>query len=157
MPTTSAIVTPRITNHSSGRTLVRFATTEPLMARIPPHGLVIVTKYIQLFVDVFQVGAHGSLGDAEAAGDLGVGVPGRQQAQQVVLPGGEPGDRVAAPLGVQVGLVQVRTQQHQQRPVTLPGWQIALIAIGAALLAATAAVLADRARAARRKTITAAA
>ena len=34
MPTTSAIVTPRITNHSSGRTLVRFATTEPLMAVI---------------------------------------------------------------------------------------------------------------------------
>ena len=38
----------------------------------------------------------------------------------------------------------------------MPGWQIALIAIGAALLAATAAVLADRAWAARRKTITAA-
>jgi hypothetical protein len=39
----------------------------------------------------------------------------------------------------------------------MPGWQIALIAIGAALLAATAAVLADRAWTARRKTITAAA
>jgi MFS family permease len=39
----------------------------------------------------------------------------------------------------------------------MPGWQIALIAIGAALLAATAAVLADRARVGRRKTITAAA
>ena len=39
----------------------------------------------------------------------------------------------------------------------MPGWQIALIAIGTALLAATAAVLADRAWAARRKTITAAA
>jgi hypothetical protein len=37
------------------------------------------------------------------------------------------------------------------------GWQIALIAIGAALLAATVAVLLDRARAAHRKTITAAA
>ena len=37
----------------------------------------------------------------------------------------------------------------------MPGWQIALIAIGAALFAATVAVLADRARAARRKTITA--
>jgi len=33
----------------------------------------------------------------------------------------------------------------------MPGWQIALIAIGAALLAAIAAVLADRARAARRR------
>ena len=35
----------------------------------------------------------------------------------------------------------------------MPGWQIALIAVGAALLAATAAVLADRARAARRPAI----
>jgi hypothetical protein len=32
----------------------------------------------------------------------------------------------------------------------MPGWQIALIAIGAALAAATAAVLADRARMARK-------
>ena len=39
----------------------------------------------------------------------------------------------------------------------MPGWQIALIAIGAALVAATVAVLLDRAWAARRKTITAAA
>ena len=39
----------------------------------------------------------------------------------------------------------------------MPAWQIALIAIGAALLAATAAVLPDRAWAARRKTITVAA
>jgi hypothetical protein len=35
----------------------------------------------------------------------------------------------------------------------MPGWQIALIAVGAALLAATVAVLADRARAARRQAI----
>ena len=39
----------------------------------------------------------------------------------------------------------------------MPGWQITLIAIGAALLAATAAVLLDRAWSARRKTITVAA
>ena len=32
----------------------------------------------------------------------------------------------------------------------MPGWQITLIALGAALVAATAAVLVDRARAARR-------
>jgi hypothetical protein len=38
----------------------------------------------------------------------------------------------------------------------MPGWQIALIAIGAALLAATAAVLLDRARATRRNAVTAA-
>jgi hypothetical protein len=37
-----------------------------------------------------------------------------------------------------------------------PGWQIALIAIGAALFAATAAVLLDRARSARRDPATAA-
>jgi len=34
----------------------------------------------------------------------------------------------------------------------MPGWQIALIAVGAALLTATLAVLADRVRAAHRKT-----
>jgi hypothetical protein len=39
----------------------------------------------------------------------------------------------------------------------MPGWQIALIAIGAALFAATAAVLASRAWAARRHPVTAAA
>jgi hypothetical protein len=39
----------------------------------------------------------------------------------------------------------------------MPGWQITLIAIGAALLASMIAVLADRAWAARRKTTTAAA
>ncbi len=38
----------------------------------------------------------------------------------------------------------------------MPGWQITLIAIGAALLAATVAVLLDRARATRRNTVTAA-
>jgi hypothetical protein len=39
----------------------------------------------------------------------------------------------------------------------MPGWQIALIAIAAALVAATVAVLVDRARAARRRLATAAA
>jgi hypothetical protein len=39
----------------------------------------------------------------------------------------------------------------------MPGWQIALIAAAVALFVATVAVLADRAWAARRKTITAAA
>ena len=37
----------------------------------------------------------------------------------------------------------------------MPGWQITLIAIGAALLAATIAVLLDRARAIRRNAVTA--
>jgi hypothetical protein len=75
--------------------------------------------HAQPFVDVLQVGAHGSLGNAQAAGDLGVGVPGGHQAQQLPLPGGEPGDGIAAPLGIQEGLVQVRTQQRKHRPVTL--------------------------------------
>ena len=35
----------------------------------------------------------------------------------------------------------------------MPGWQIVLIAVGTALLAATVAVLADRARAARRPAV----
>ena len=39
----------------------------------------------------------------------------------------------------------------------MPGWQITLIAVGAALLAAVVAVLADRARAARRHVIATAA
>jgi hypothetical protein len=39
----------------------------------------------------------------------------------------------------------------------MPGWQIALIAIGTALFAAAAAVLLDRARTARRRSATAAA
>lgn len=39
----------------------------------------------------------------------------------------------------------------------MPGWQIALIAVGAALLAAVLAVLADRALAARRRAVTTAA
>ena len=36
----------------------------------------------------------------------------------------------------------------------MPGWQITLIAVGAALVAAALAVLADRARSARRRQIT---
>jgi hypothetical protein len=57
--------------------------------------------------------------DAKEAGDLGIGVAGCEQAQQVPVPGGELGDRVAAAFGVEIGLVQVRAQQHQQCLVTL--------------------------------------
>jgi hypothetical protein len=45
----------------------------------------------------------------------------------------------------------VRTVTHTV-VLGMPGWQIALIAVGAALLAAALAVLADRALAARRRT-----
>ena len=48
-------------------------------------------------------------------------------------------------------------QVHAVMVSGMPGWQIALIAIGAALFAATAAVLLDRAWTARRGSATAAA
>jgi hypothetical protein len=51
----------------------------------------------------------------------------------------------------------VRTVTHTVVMGGMPGWQIALIAVGAALLAATVAVLLDRARATRRNAVTAAA
>jgi len=57
------------------------------------------------------------------------------------------------PASVPVPPVQV----HTVMVGGMPGWQIALIAIVAALLAATVAVLIDRARAAHRKPVTAAA
>ena len=50
-----------------------------------------------------------------------------------------------------------RARTHTLVVGGMPGWQIALIAIGAALLAAVLSVLADRARAARRQAVTAAA
>src|ERR1700678_1396297 len=73
---------------------------------------------LQQAVDVFQVGAHGSLGYAQAAGDLGVGVPGGDQVQQLLLPGCELGGGVATALGVEVCLVQVRAQYGQQVAMT---------------------------------------
>lgn len=72
---------------------------------------------LQPAVDVLQVGAHGALRQVQAPGDLGIGVPARDQAQQVRLPRGEPGPLGAAALGVQVGLVQVRADQGEQGPV----------------------------------------
>jgi hypothetical protein len=64
----------------------------------------------------------------------------------------DPGAGYVAPASVQT--------QIQYRTIVaggMPGWQIALIAVGAALLAATVAVLADRARASRRPAVPAAA
>jgi hypothetical protein len=64
-------------------------------------------------------------------------------AVHVPPPGGSGGAPPPAPVTVVAG--------------GMPGWQITLIAIGAALLAATLAVLLDRARARRRSvTVTAA-
>jgi len=49
------------------------------------------------------------------------------------------------------GLPQVPAQLHTVVTSGMPGWQIALIATGAAVLAAILAVAADRARAARQR------
>lgn len=68
------------------------------------------------------------------------------------LPPPEPGGQGGAPVPPGSAPVQV----HTIVAGGMPGWQIALIAVGAALLAATAAVLADRARASRRKATAAA-
>jgi hypothetical protein len=43
------------------------------------------------------------------------------QSQQLLLPRGEPGHRVMSPLGIQVGLVQMRAHQREHRLVTLGG------------------------------------
>jgi hypothetical protein len=64
----------------------------------------------------------------------------------------DPGAGYVAPASVPAQ-VQVRTIVAGG----MPGWQIALIAVGAALLAAALAVLSDRALAARRHPATAAA
>ena len=55
------------------------------------------------------------------------------------------------------GGVPPHTAVHTIVTGGMPGWQITLIAVAAALLAATVAVLADRARAGRRKAAVAAA
>jgi hypothetical protein len=68
------------------------------------------------------------------------------------LPPPEPSGQGGAPVPPGSAPVQV----HTIVAGGMPGWQIALIAVGAALLAATAAVLADRARASRRKATAAA-
>ena len=49
--------------------------------------------------------------------------------------------------------MQAPPQEHTVVVGGMPGWQIFLIALGAALFAATMAVLADRARNSRRKAI----
>lgn len=65
-----------------------------------------------------------------------------------------------APPPQEGGITQPPGPSHVAPAVTvaggMPGWQITLIAIGAALVAAVLAVLADRARAARRRPVTAA-
>jgi hypothetical protein len=52
-----------------------------------------------------------------AGGDLGVGVPGGDQAQQFPLPAGDLRCATAAALGIKIGLAHVGTQPGEQRPV----------------------------------------
>jgi hypothetical protein len=76
-----------------------------------------------------------------------------------IIPSAEPPIREShppLPPGHFVGPVY-KPAVHTVVAGSMPGWQTALIAAGAALVAATAAVLVHRARAARRKTATAAA
>ena len=77
---------------------------------------------------------------------------------RITLPPEPPGWNKHPPLppGHVVGPVQ-KVPVHAVVVSGMPGWQIALIAIGAALFAATAAVLLDRAWTARRRSATAAA
>jgi len=76
-------------------------------------------------------------------------------------PGGESGGAAVLPAPLAAHIRQPAPETPAQIPmhtvvaVGMPGWQIALIAIGAALFAATAAVLLDRARATRRQLATA--
>ena len=60
----------------------------------------------------------------------------------------DPGAGYVAPAAV-----PAQVQVHTIVAGGMPGWQIALIAVGAALLAAALAVLADRALAARRRVV----
>jgi hypothetical protein len=80
---------------------------------------------------------------------------------RVQPPGGGPAGRAVLPAPLAAHIHQPAPQAPGQVPVHtvlvggMPGWQIALIAIGAALFAATAAVLLDRARTTRRHPATA--
>jgi hypothetical protein len=67
-----------------------------------------------------------------------------------------PGDTFGTPVPAQVP-AQVPVQVRTIVAGGMPGWQIALIAAGAALIAAALAILAYRMLAARRQTVTTAA
>jgi hypothetical protein len=81
-------------------------------------------------------------------------------AGRVQPPGGGPGGTAVLPAPLSAHVHQPAPQAPGLVPVHtvvggMPGWQIALIAIGAALFAATVAVLLDRARTTRRHPATA--
>jgi hypothetical protein len=59
---------------------------------------------VQPAVDVFQVSPDGAFGQAEPPRDLGVGMPGGEQVEQLPVPGGEHRDAMAAAFGVEAQL-----------------------------------------------------
>jgi hypothetical protein len=79
----------------------------------------------------------GLRGEEEPARDLGVGEPGAGQVEDLALAPGQP-ERVV----------------HTVTVGGTPGWQIALLMTGTAVLAAAAAVLVGRIRTARRAQVT---
>ena len=83
---------------------------------------------------------------------LAIGPPPPVGPGGYIIPSAEPGRNMHPPLpyGHWTGPVY-KAPAHTVVVGGMPGWQIALIAAGAALLAAVLAVLADRARAARRR------
>jgi hypothetical protein len=119
----------RRTSHGiCGARLHTLAPTNPIRAR--KEDIMNRIQYIRRLAAVLT-GLAGTLLASAAAAPAALAV-------RVPPPGGDTGITPAPPPAVTV--------------VTggMPGWQIALIAAGAALLAAVLAVLADRARAARR-------
>jgi hypothetical protein len=117
-------------------------------------------RHIRRVAGVFAGLACAWLGLAVAApAAFAVGPPPPVGPRGYIIPSAEPPIREPhppLPPGHFVGPVY-KVPVHTVVIGGMPGWQIALIVLGAALAAATAAVLLDRARPARRKTITAAA
>jgi hypothetical protein len=71
-------------------------------------------------------------------------------ASAAVVPGASAGEFVPGPGGAGPVAPVTTTPVHVITMGGTPGWQIALIALGAALIAAASAVLLDRARTGRR-------
>ena len=79
---------------------------------------------------------------------LAFAVPAFAQSAMIPVSGGDATSGAQLPVPVQVRTIVAGG---------MPGWQIALIAVGAALIAAALAILADRMLASRRQAVTAAA
>jgi hypothetical protein len=60
------------------------------------------------------MGTNGPLGQSQLAGDLGVGVPGGNEAQEIPMPGSELGNGAASTFRIEIGLVEMGTQQREE-------------------------------------------